>query len=103
MLVLLGMGAGQKDYNVVNVGVLNERFSEGEVVSLASLEEKRVLDISGREKKLPLKVLGDGAIEKNLTVEAVAFSKAAKEKIESAGGKVVELPGKKKWMRARDK
>jgi large subunit ribosomal protein L15 len=46
---------------------------------------------SGRIKKSkkanPLKVLGNGEIEKALTVKAAAFSAGAKEKIEARGGK----------------
>ena len=34
-----------------------------------------------------VKVLGNGELTKNLTVKATAFSAAAKEKIEKAGGK----------------
>lgn len=95
-----GMGAGQKDFNVINVGVLSANFSEGEEVTLDVLAEKRVLDVSGRKKSLPLKVLGDGDIDKKLVVKAGAFSKSAEEKIAAAGGEVVVLPGKKKWTRA---
>lgn len=35
-----------------------------------------------------------------LTIEAEAFSQSAREKIEKAGGKIVELPGKVTWTRA---
>ena len=35
-----------------------------------------------------IKILGDGRLEKNLTVQAHKFTKTAVEKIESAGGKV---------------
>merc|ERR1711924_274325 len=83
-----------------NVGVLSANFSEGEEVTLDVLAEKRVLDVSGRKKSLPLKVLGDGDIDKKLVVKAVAFSKSAEKKIAAAGGEVVVLPGKKKWTRA---
>ena len=38
-----------------------------------------------------LKVLGNGEITKKLTVKAAVFSATAKEKIESAGGKVEEV------------
>ena len=41
-----------------------------------------------------LKVLGDGELTKKLKVTAHRFSKSAREKIEKAGGEVVELPGK---------
>lgn len=53
----------------------------------------------GTEKKIKIdvtdfgyeKVLGRGRIGKPVTVEALGFSKIAKEKIESAGGKAVVL------------
>merc|ERR1711937_83469 len=94
-----GMGAGQKDYNVINAGLLSECFEAGEEVTLEILAEKRVLDISGKKRALPLKVLGDGDIDKKLVVKAVAFSKSASEKIAAAGGEVVQLPGRNKWTR----
>jgi len=43
------------------------------------------------KKKDLIKVLGNGEIKKAVTISAHRFSKTAKEKIESAGGKVVEL------------
>ena len=39
----------------------------------------------------PVKILGDGEIEVAVEVVAHKFSKSAKEKIEKAGGKVVEV------------
>lgn len=50
------MSAGVPKYVTINLGQLAERFSEGEEVSLATLKEKRVLNLSGKEAKLPLKV-----------------------------------------------
>ena len=41
-----------------------------------------------------LKILGDGELTKKLQVSAHRFSATAKEKIEKAGGEVVQLPGK---------
>ena len=51
-----GMSAGVPKYVTINLGQLAERFSEGEEVSLATLKAKRVLNLSGKEAKLPLKV-----------------------------------------------
>eukprot|EP00887_Chlorella_sp_A99_P003477 scaffold7.g3477.t1 len=93
-----GMGAGLPDYVVVNLSQLNG-FAQGEDVSLESLEERRILNISGRETRLPLKVLGTGELTVPLTVHAAAFSAAARAKIEAAGGTVVEVPVKPKWTR----
>ena len=50
-----GMGAGLPDYVVVNLSQL-KAFADGETVSLEALEEKRIVNLSGRETRLPLKV-----------------------------------------------
>ena len=70
-------------YAIVNVGTLNAKFENGETVTVEALIEKGILN-----KSLDgLKVLGNGELTKNLTVEAAIFSQTAKEKIEAAGGK----------------
>ena len=71
-----------KPLTAINVAVLN-RFEDGAVVDAAALIEKGIL----HECKYGLKVLGNGAVTKNVTVKAAAFSESAKEKIEKAGGK----------------
>ena len=75
----------------VNVADLEANFEAGEEVNPASLREKNI----AAYKYDVLKVLGKGDIKKKLTVSAHRFSKSAREKIEKAGGSVVELPGKK--------
>lgn len=45
-------------------------------------------------------MLGEGELAAALTIKAESFSASAKEKIEKAGGTVVEVPGKVKWTRA---
>ena len=46
-----------------------------------------------------LQVLGDGELEFPLTIKATQFSSSAREKIEKAGGSIVEVPAKIKWTR----
>ncbi|NLW40368.1 MAG: 50S ribosomal protein L15 [Tissierellia bacterium] len=74
-----------KEYAIINVEDLN-RFEENTVVTpellIANGVVKRGKAIDG------IKVLGDGEINKKLTVKAHKFSKTAAEKIEAAGGKV---------------
>jgi large subunit ribosomal protein L15 len=65
----------------VNVGDLEERFDAGAAVNPESLKEKGLAT-----RKDPVKVLARGEISKKLEVHAHAFSAAAKEKIEAAGG-----------------
>ncbi|QDV90395.1 50S ribosomal protein L15 [Phycisphaerae bacterium RAS2] len=84
-------------YQVVNVSDLDKRFDNGAHVTAATLWEAGLI----RDAKAPVKVLGDGAIAKKLTVEAERFSADAAKKIESAGGKVTRLgpQPKKKFVK----
>ena len=71
------------EYAIVNVGTLNDRYENGETVTLENLMDKGIVT-----KALDgLKILGNGELTKKLTVEASIFSATAKEKIEAAGGK----------------
>ena len=71
-----------KDYAEVNVKDLN-RFEDGTEVDLGVLLATGLVG-----KQLDgLKVLGNGELNKKLTVKAEKFSKSAVEKIEKAGGK----------------
>jgi large subunit ribosomal protein L15 len=65
----------------VNVGDLEGRFDAGAEVNLETLKAKGLATRSH-----PVKVLARGEISKKLDVHAHAFSAAAKEKIEAAGG-----------------
>jgi len=76
---------------VVNVGQLEEAFSDGDEVSVEVLVKKNL----ARGQFDQLKVLGEGEITKKLTITAHRFSKTAIEKIEKSGGTTVVLPGKK--------
>ena len=51
-----GMSAGVPKYITVNLSTLGAKFSDGDEVSLESLTQKRMLNLSGKEAKLPLKV-----------------------------------------------
>jgi len=71
----------QKNFSILNLSKLNE-FKDGEIVNLDSLVKKKVLF----KPKFPLKILGNGEVKAKLKVQANAFTKVAKEKIEAAGG-----------------
>lgn len=73
----------RKDYAVVNLDKLNV-FAEGTEVTPELLLETGVVS----KVKSGIKILGNGKLEKKLTVKANKFSAAAKEAIESAGGTV---------------
>ncbi|CAA0833015.1 50S ribosomal protein L15- chloroplastic [Striga hermonthica] len=95
-----GMRAGLPKYVAVNLGDLElADFEEGEEVSLESLKMKGLINPSGRERKLPLKILGDGQLSVKLNIKARAFSASAKEKLEAAGCSMTVVPGRKKWVK----
>ena len=70
-------------YTEVNVGSLNG-FEAGEVGDLVSLVEAGII----KKVNDGLRILGNGELDKALTVKANGFTKAAVAKIEAAGGKV---------------
>jgi large subunit ribosomal protein L15 len=70
------------EYQVINITALNI-FSDNEEVSIEKMVEKGM--IKGNK---PVVVLGNGDMNKKLMISAHRFSKGAKQKIESAGGKV---------------
>lgn len=72
-----------KEYAVINLDRLND-FEDGTVVTPELLLEKRIIS----KVKDGVKILGNGELTKNLTVQATKFSKTAAEKIQAAGGKV---------------
>ena len=71
------------EYSVVNIQTLSI-FEDGATVSLENMFESGI--VKGKNSKV--KVLGNGEIEKKLTVQAHKFSKTAVEKIEAVGGTV---------------
>ena len=70
-------------YAVVNVSDLN-RFKDGEVVTPELLIESGLV----KKELNGIKILGNGTLEKKLTVQANKFSKEAIEKINKAGSKI---------------
>jgi len=73
----------KKEIAVVNLKDLN-RFQASTVVDLEALKNAGLVRKAERE----VKVLGKGDLAQPLTVKVNGVSKTAKEKIESAGGKV---------------
>jgi large subunit ribosomal protein L15 len=66
----------------VNLLDLEARFEAGAAVTLEAMHSKGL----ATRKQIPVKVLAKGELTKALTVHAHAFSKAARERIEAAGG-----------------
>lgn len=70
------------EFATVNISSLNV-FEDGAVIDAAALIEKGII----KKEYDGLKILGNGELTKKVTVKAVAFSAAAKDKIVAAGGK----------------
>lgn len=73
-------------FTVINVDDLND-FADGSTIDLEAVLEK---GLTSRVSGL-FKILGNGKLERKLTVRAQKFSKSAIEKIQALGGTVVVL------------
>jgi len=73
----------EKVYSIVNVERLNG-FEDGTEVTPELLVESGVIR---KIEKDGVKILGDGKLEKKISIKASKFTKSAVEKIEAAGGK----------------
>lgn len=71
------------EYATINLSDLNKYFNDGDVVTPELLKEKGII----KKQLCGVKVLGNGELEKKLTIKANRFSSSAVTKIESAGGK----------------
>jgi large subunit ribosomal protein L15 len=83
-------------WEVVNLGRLEELSIDGAVTPEA-------LHAAGivRGLEFPVKILAGGELTRRLDVHAHAFSEAAKERIEAAGGTVVVLERSDRWTGRR--
>ena len=74
----------KKTYKVVNLTEINEKYDDGETVSLETLKDKNIV----KKNDQYVKLLGNGDVTKKFEVTLRKVSASAKEKIEKAGGKV---------------
>jgi len=70
-------------YATINLSDLNTFFNDGEEVTPEILKERGII----KKQLSGIKVLGNGKLEKKLTVKANRFSETAIKAIEEAGGK----------------
>ena len=73
----------KKVFTEVNVELLN-RFENGTVVTAELLKSTGAIS---KIEKDGVKILGEGNLERAITVQAAKFTASAQEKIEKAGGK----------------
>jgi large subunit ribosomal protein L15 len=76
------------EYAAVNLRDL-DRFEAGAEVTPETLKQAGILNTLRK----PVKLLGDGELDRKLTVRVHKFSNSAREKIEAAGGTATELTG----------
>jgi large subunit ribosomal protein L15 len=95
----LPIGPHRSRTQAVNVRELVRAFDAGAEVTPETLKAARLI----RSTRFDVKIIGQGELTKKLAVSAHGFSKAAREKIEAAGGTVTFLrePVPRKAVRAR--
>ena len=82
---------GTGKLGVINIGVISPAYEAGDVVTLASLQEKGLVDANiGR-----LKILASGTLDKPLTFKAEAYSFQAIKMITLTGGHAIHLKTEK--------
>lgn len=74
----------KKQFQLVNLDQLEQRFEAGDTVDAASLAERGLVRKAGN----PVKLLGRGEITKQLTVSVDKASQSAVKAVEAAGGTV---------------
>lgn len=84
-LVEYGAGVGPK--GEINIGVLDQHFEAGDVITLAELKARKLVS----KKVGRIKILADGRLHKAFTVKAEAYSVQAIKMIELTGGTVIFL------------
>ena len=81
----------KKEYTVISLSLLNDNFEDGEEVTLETLFNKFLI----KKVRDGIKVLGNGELNKKLTVKVHKISKSAQAAIEAKGGtvEIVEVKG----------
>ena len=75
----------KKEYAIVNVGQLEKKFENGDVVNIQSLLDKGLVS----KKRVAVKILGEGGISKKLKIDVAKVSQAAIAKITKCGGELI--------------
>lgn len=77
----------RREFQVVNVAALQEKFEDGAKVNAAVLADAGLI----RNASDPVKILGTGEVSKKFDVEATCFSTSAAMKLTKAGGQIRSL------------
>jgi large subunit ribosomal protein L15 len=79
----------KKQWLEVSLAALEKNFAANDEITPEVLHDKGLI----KKAKHDVVVLGNGEVSKPLRVSAHRFTKSAKEKIEKAGGAIVEIAG----------
>ncbi len=71
-------------FTPVNVKSIEDNFKDGDIISIETLKEKKLIKARGKN----VKILGFGEIKKSVTVKSLKMSNVVKEKILAAKGKI---------------
>lgn len=82
----------KKKWIEVRLSTLEDNFNSGDEITPEILHERSLI----KKAKHDLVILGNGEVTKKLSISAHRFTKAAKEKIEKAGGKATVIVREKK-------
>ena len=88
----------KKQWIEISLAKIEENFSSGDEITPEILHERGLI----KKAKHDLVVLGSGDVSKALNISAHRFTKAAKEKIENAGGSITEIVKTKKAQAASE-
>nr|WP_318033595.1 50S ribosomal protein L15 [Mycoplasmopsis edwardii] len=74
------------EYQVVNLKDIELRFENNSEITVENLFASGLI-----KRNLPIKLLGNGTLTKKVTIYVNKASESAKEAVEKAGGKIIEL------------
>ena len=81
-------GSFAKETFAINLGMVSEKFKDGDEVSKETLIEKSLIS---KRSSAKIRMLGHGDLSVKVTFKAHHFTKSAEEKILKAGSKVIKV------------
>lgn len=81
-------GSFAKETFAINLGMVSEKFKDGDEVSKETLIEKSLIS---KRSSAKIRILGHGDLSVKVTFKAHHFTKSAEEKILKAGSKVIKV------------
>ena len=79
------------DFSILNIGDIQKLLDSGKITETTINKEFLLKSKIIKNKKSPLKILGNGELKTKLEITADAFTKSAKSKIENLGGKAITV------------